>query len=817
MNTKTKTKKKRIFQIAKELNISHMEIMRFLKKEDIPCKGVNSAVDKEVYFKILEEFSEEKNIVERIKKEKARKKAEKKRQKEEEARKQAEKKQKKIENEIIDTIETSFQNNTDILYNVSYDKVKDIISQEGKKKKAKKAKKKTEKKKAKKSRTKKKKLKKISREEIERKLGKKSSRKKKKKSRKKKIDSDKVDNAFKKTMAKMKSSSTKKKKGKKKKRRDNEEPSEEEKKFKISEYATVEKLANMMNQDPTDVVQKCVEMGMFVTINQRLDFDTIQLIADEFGYEAEQQEEYGEELLLEEEIEKDPEKQEPRPPVVTVMGHVDHGKTTLLDRIRETNVVAGESGGITQHIGAYQVKLKSGERITFLDTPGHEAFTTMRARGAQATDIVVIIVAADDSVMPQTIEAIDHAKSADVPIIIAINKMDRPQADPEKVRRELSEKGILVESWGGNIQEAEISALEGNGVGDLLELILLEAEMLELTANPKTNARGVVIEAKVDKQLGAIATILLNRGNLDVGDCFVCGAAYGRVRAIYDERGNKIEKVKPGEPATVVGFDEVPKLADILVGVDEINEARKVASERKRIKREERHREADQVVSLDMLSNQIAKGETKTLNVILKGDVDGSVEAISETISKLGNEEVAVSIKHKSAGEITENDVMLAKASDAIIIGFNVSANPKVKEVAKRENIEIRRYRVIYELIEDITSALEGMLSPEKIEVGTGKARVRAVFKIPDIGFIAGSYVEKGTIYRNSMGRLKRDGKVIHEAEINSLKRFQDDVREVQEGYECGINLEGFDDYQEDDIIEAYEIKNKKRTLDQSK
>jgi len=813
MSTKTKEKKKRIFQIAKELNISHMEIIRFLKKEDIPCKGVNSAVSKEVYFKILEEFSEEKNIVERIRKEKARKKAEQKRQKEEEARKAAAEKQKKIESEILDTIQDTFRKNIDVLYEVSRDKVKNIIPKETVKKKAK-AKKKAEKKKSKKKK-KKKKLKKISREEIERKLGKKSSRKKKKKSKKKKVDSDKVDDAFKKTLAKMKSSGTKKKKGKKKKKKDTEETTDEIKKIKISEYATVEKLANMMNEDPTDVVQKCVEMGMFVTINQRLDFDTISLIADEFGYEAEKQEEYGEELIQQEEEEEvDPDKVEPRPPVVTVMGHVDHGKTTLLDRIRETNVVAGESGGITQHIGAYQVELEGGEKVTFLDTPGHEAFTTMRARGAQATDIVVIIVAADDAVMPQTVEAIDHARSAEVPIIIAINKIDRPQADPEKVRRELSEKGILVESWGGDIQEAEISALEGQGINELLELILLEAEMLELKANPDTNAKGVVIEAKVDKRRGPTATILVQKGNLNVGDCFVCGASYGRVRAIYDERGKKIENVKPGEPATVVGFDEVPKLADILIGLDEINEARKIASERKRIKREERHREEEQIVSLDMLSDQIAKGETKTLNVILKGDVDGSVEAISETLSKLGNQEVAVSIKHKSAGEITENDVMLAKASDAIIIGFNVSANPKVKEAAKRENIEIRRYRVIYELIEDITDALEGMLSPEKVEVDTGEAEVRAVFKIPDTGNIAGSYVQKGTIYRNSMGRLKRDGEVVYEGEIDSLKRFKDDVREVQEGYECGINLEGYDDYQEGDVIEAFEIKNKKRTLD---
>ena len=812
MSTKKKRKKKRIFQIAKELNISHMDIISFLKEEDIPCKGVNSAVSEEVYYKILENFSEEKNIVERIRKEKARKKAEKKRKEEEEARKKAREKQKKIESDLISKKENNFRLNIDSLYKESRNKVKSFLK---KKKKSKKQKSSQTKQKTK-SKKDKKNLKRISREEIERKLGNKSKKKKKKGKKNKKVDSNKVDSTFKKTMAKMKGGGQQSKSKKSKKsKEEEEEQSEEDKTFKISEYSTVQELADMMSEDPTDVVQKCVEMGMFVTVNQRLDFDTIALIADEFGYEAEKQEHYGEELLQEEEEEIDLENAEPRPPVVTVMGHVDHGKTTLLDRIREANVVAGESGGITQHIGAYQVELtEDGEKITFLDTPGHEAFTTMRARGAQVTDLVVLIVAADDSVMPQTVEAINHAKSADVPIIVAINKMDRPQANAEKVRRELSEKSVLVESWGGDVQEAEISALEGEGIDELLDSILLEAEMMELKADPDSEPRGTVIEAKVDKQRGPTATILLEKGTLEIGDPFVCGASCGRVRAMYDERDNKVEKIKPAEPVTLVGFDEVPKLADKLVGVDDINEAREVASERQRIKREEQHRQTDKVTSLDELSSKIAEGKTKTLNIVLKGDVDGSVEAISETLTELGNKEVSVNISHKSAGTITENDIMLAKASDAIIIGFNVSTNPKVKEAAKRENVEIRKYEVIYELVEEVKAALEGLLSPEKIEVPIGKADVRAVFSVPDIGKIAGCYVTKGKVHRDAKARLKRDGEVVYDGDISSLKRFEEDAREVKEGYECGVNIYGYDDYQEGDTIEVYKVKNKRRKLD---
>ncbi len=826
----TKTKKKRIFEIAKELNISHIEIVKFLKREDIPVKTINSPVSEGTYFKILEEFAKEKDIIERIRKEKARKEAEEKRKAEEEARRTAEEEHKKIEAKVSAEAQQYFDQAIDSILQAAKTIELDLVDKVTAEKRAEKGPKdKPEKstevketesaqeKRQRKKKERKKKLKRVSIQEIEERLGQKKGRDKKdrkekrRKKRESKIDERKVEESIRRTMARMDEKSTKKKY--KKKEKETEAETEEKKTIKISEFTTVETLANMMNVDPADVIQKCIQLGMFVTINQRLDFDTIALIADEFGFEAEQVEQYGEELFKIEQTEEDLENAQPRSPVVTVMGHVDHGKTSLLDHIREENVVAGESGGITQHIGAYKVKLKKGNEITFLDTPGHEAFTTMRARGARVTDIVVLIIAADDGVMPQTVEAINHARAAEVPLIVAINKIDKPNADIEKVKRGLSEHDILVESWGGKIQAAEISAKTGEGIDHLLNLILLESEMLELKANPETHARGTVIEAEVDKRHGPMATVLIQKGSLHVGDSFVCGAAFGRVRAMYNERGKKIKEVGPSEPAVVVGFDVVPNLADVFAGVSDDKEARKIAGERQRIQREEQHRQQEKEWSLDAISAQIAEGKTKQLNVVLKGDVDGSVEAISETLQDLGNEEVSVAIKHKAVGQITESDVLLAKASDAIIIGFNVTANPKVKDMAKNENVEIRRYRVIYELVDDVTSALEGLLTPDKVESHLGEAEVRAVFKIPDIGNIAGCYVTEGIIQRNANGRLYRDKEVVHEAEVTSLKRFKDDVKEVKEGFECGINLEGFSDYQEGDRIEVYDIKSVKRKL----
>ncbi len=839
MTGEVKVKQKRIFEIAKELNISHIEIIKFLKKENIPVKSIMTPVDETTYLNVLEEFAREKDVVERFRKERARREAESKRKAEEEARKSAEQERKKIETEVyhhaiplIDSaIKLGYKFSSQILDFLLKDvrdaaKVTDVtpgvvsdklITETPSEKQSTEDSEKARKKKKKEKR----KLRLITISDIESRLDQKSGKRrpaeddKKKKGKKGKhlanIDERKVEESIRRTMSKMDEKVTRKKY----KKQDvlKEEEQQEIQKIRISEFATVETMATLMDVDPADVISKCIQLGMFVTINQRLDFDTITLIADEFEYEAEQVEQYGEEILKIEETEEDIKNAVPRPPVVAIMGHVDHGKTSLLDYIRSTNVVAGESGGITQHIGAYKVMLENKKQITFLDTPGHEAFTAMRARGAQVTDMVVLIVAADDGVMPRTVEAINHAKAAEVPLVIAINKIDKPEADIEKVKRGLSEQNVLVEDWGGSVQVAEISAKTGEGIDHLLDLLLLEAEMLELKANVDTMAKGTVIESKVDKRHGPMATILIQKGSASVGDPFVCGPACGRIRAIYDERGRRLKEVKPSDPAVIVGFDVLPRLADIFAVVEDAVEARKIATERKNIQREQQFRKTKEW-TLDTISQQIAEGKIKQLNVILKCDVDGSVEAIGETISQLGNEEVAVSVKHKAAGQISETDILLAKASGAIIVGFNVSANPKVKELAKKENIEIRYYSVIYELADDIKAALEGLLSPEKIEVHLGVVEVREVFKIPKIGLIAGSYVKEGKIHRNAMARIKRNDEVVHEGSISSLKRFKDDVKEVQEGYECGIAVGGYTKYETGDLIDVFELKSVKRKLE---
>lgn len=838
MPGEVKIKQKRIFEIAKELNISHIEIIKFLEKENIPCKSIMTPVDESIYLKILEEFAREKDVVERFRKEKARREAESKRKAEELARKSAEIERKKIEDEVyhhtlplIDfAIKLSYDFSSRILdlliKNVKEAaKVTDVTPEVVRKKAVpetleKKSVLKDDEKTPRKKKDKRK-LRRVAISEIESRLDQKSGKRQPAKEEDKKrgkrgkrhveIDAKKVDESIRRTMAKMDEKFTKKKY----KKQDSTLPEEleETQKIKISEFATVETLANMLDVDPADVIQKCIQLGMFVTINQRLDFDTITLIADEFDYEVELIEQYGEEILKIEDTEEDMLNATSRPPIVAIMGHVDHGKTSLLDYIRQTNVVAGESGGITQHIGAYKVLLKNQKQITFLDTPGHEAFTAMRARGAQVTDIVVLIVAADDGVMPRTIEAINHAKAADVPIVVAINKIDKPEADIEKVKRGLSEHDVLVEDWGGSVQVAEISAKTGAGIDHLLDLLLLEAEMLELKANANTRAKGTVIEAKLDKQHGPMATVVIQKGKARIGQPFVCGPASGRIRALYDERGHRLKEVGPSDPVVVVGFDILPNLADIFAIVADEKEAKKIAAERQIIQRKQQFHHAKEW-TLDTISQQIAEGMVKQLNVVLKCDVDGSVEAISETIKNLGNKEVAVSVKHKAAGNITETDVMLAKASEAIIVGFNVSVNPKVRDLAKKENVEIRHYSVIYELADDIKSALEGLLSPEKIEEHLGLVEVREVFKIPKIGLIAGAYVKEGKVTRNAKARIKRGDEIIHEAAIGSLRRFKDDVREVQEGFECGIVVDGFTQYEAGDLIEVFEMKSVKRKLE---
>ena len=554
-------------------------------------------------------------------------------------------------------------------------------------------------------------------------------------------------------------------------------------------------------------------LGVLATINQRLDWDVIELLAGEFGFAAEKLENIGEELFTLEDTEEDKAKSKRRSPVVTVMGHVDHGKTSLLDYIRETNVVGGESGGITQHIGAHKVELKDGNTVTFLDTPGHEAFTAMRSRGAKVTDIVVLVVAANDGVMPQTIEAIDHAKAANVPLIIAINKIDLPDIDPERVKRELSEHNVLVEDWGGKIQAIHISAKTGQGVDDLLASMLVESEMLELKANFDTLARGTVVDSKLDKGHGPMATVLIQKGNLKVGDPFICNNISGKVRAMMNERGQRIQEAGPSDPVQVLGFDLVPQSADIFAVVNDEREIKRIASDRQRLKREIDQRKIA-AQTLDAMSALIKEGAIKNLPIIIKGDVDGSLEALSEQLEKITHEEVGVQVIHKAVGMVSESDVLLASASKAVIIGFHVQVSSNAKLQAKQEGVDIRTYNVIYNAVEEVTLALEGLLEPEKVEEILGSAIVQETFKIPKIGFIAGSKVSEGTIVRNAKARVIREDEEIAEGEIVSLKQVKDDAKEIREGFECGIGIDNFSKFKEGDIIVCYKIQSIKRKLE---
>ena len=558
-----------------------------------------------------------------------------------------------------------------------------------------------------------------------------------------------------------------------------------------------------------------MSLGILATINQRLEWDVIELLAEEFEFKAERLEDIGEELFTLENSEDDIKKAVERSPVVTVMGHVDHGKTSLLDYIRKTNVVGGESGGITQHIGAHKVQLTNGNSVTFLDTPGHEAFTAMRARGAKVTDMVVIVVAGNDGVMPQTVEAIDHAKAAKVPIIIAINKMDLPDVDPERVKRELSEHEVLVEDWGGKIQAIPISAKTGEGIDNLLSSMLIESEMLELKANYETLARGTVIDSKLDKGHGPIATVLIQKGRLKVGDPFICNNITGKVRALINEVGQRIQEAGPSDPVQVLGFDHVPQSADIFAVVEDEREIKRIASERQRIKREiDQKKIAAQ--SLDAMSALIKEGAIKNLPIIIKGDVDGSIEALSEQLEKITHEEVGVQIIHKAVGMVSESDVLLASASNAVIIGFHVQVSSNAKLQATQEGVEIRTYNVIYNAVEEITLALEGLLEPETVEEILGRAQVQEAFKIPKIGVIAGSKVTEGIIVRNAKARVLREEEEIASGEITSLKHLKDDAKEIREGFECGIGLNDFSKFKEGDIIICYQMKSIKRTLELS-
>lgn len=594
-------------------------------------------------------------------------------------------------------------------------------------------------------------------------------------------------------------------------RREVEDKIEQDKNIlKVTEFVSVNELAIMMNTPVTDIISTCMNLGLFVSINQRLDAETMAVLADEFGYKvefvsAELQEAVREEEDAEEDL-------IPRPPIVTVMGHVDHGKTKLLDYIRRTNVIAGEAGGITQHIGAYAVQLDDGRKITFLDTPGHEAFTAMRARGAQITDIAIIVVAADDGVMPQTVEAINHASAAGVPIVFAINKIDKPTANPEKIKEALAKMNYLVEDWGGKYQSQEISAKSGLNIETLLDKVLLEAEILDLKANPHKAAIGTIVESSLDKGRGFTATLLVKAGTLRVGDVMLAGASFGHVKAMYNERGNKIDEVGPATPALILGLNGAPQAGDKFNVMDSDREAKDIATKRAQLQREQGLR-TQKHITLDEIGRRIAIGNFQELNIIVKGDVDGSVEALSDSLIKLSTQEIQLNIIHKAVGQISESDILLAAASNAIIVGFQVRPSLAARKLAEKEEIDIRLYSIIYNAIEEIRAAMEGMLSPEVKEEIVATLEIRDIFKVTKVGTVAGCYVKEGKITRNTRIRLIRDGIVIYTGELGSLKRFKDDVKEVVGGYECGLNIQNFNDIKVGDIVEGYQEVEVKKTL----
>ncbi len=813
--------KRRIFQIAKELNISHTEILSFLKGKGIAVGSHMAPIDEETYAIVMEEFHKDKESIDRYRKEQIRReihdtrifeeqKANKKLQLlslEEQRKLESDEKIKAKAEEERKAIEAKTQATQ------HDEKVKKEAEQkvlEVKREKEELIQKKKEPQKSKK------KLRKIDLSEIEAQVGKGTTNRRR--DFKKKTDAQPPKSAVdtvRKITAKIDTKTKKKVYRKEKILKDDESGDVEIKPIKIVEFSNVDEISKIFNTKPNDIIQKCMSLGILATINQRLEWDVIELLAEEFGFKAERLEDIGEELFTLENSEEDIKKAVERSPVVTVMGHVDHGKTSLLDYIRKTNVVGGESGGITQHIGAHKVQLTDGNSVTFLDTPGHEAFTAMRARGAKVTDMVVIVVAANDGVMPQTVEAIDHAKAAKVPIIIAINKMDLPDVDPERVKRELSEHEVLVEDWGGKIQAIPISAKTGEGIDNLLSSILVESEMLELKANYETLARGTVIDSKLDKGHGPIATVLIQKGRLKVGDPFICNNITGKVRALINELGQRIQEAGPSDPVQVLGFDNVPQSADIFAVVEDEKEIKRIASERQRIKREIDLKKIS-AQSLDAMSALIKEGAIKNLPIIIKGDVDGSIEALSEQLEKIIHEEVGVQIIHKAVGMVSESDVLLASASKAVIIGFHVQVSSNAKLQATQEGVEIRTYNVIYNAVEEITLALEGLLEPETVEETLGRAQVQEAFKIPKIGVIAGSKVTEGIIVRNAKARVLREEEEIASGEITSLKHLKDDAKEIREGFECGIGLKDFSKFKEGDIIICYQIKSIKRTLELS-
>jgi len=820
--------KLRIFQIAKTLNISHTDILSFLKSKKVDISSHMSPVDESIHNMIMDEFSYDKEQVDRFRKEQVRKEIHDSRIKEQQSttkklellslseqreleKKESEKRELDLEAEKNRIDEELRKKDADIEKR-KIDTNERIRVQEVKEKEHKSASSKKAKELKKKFKSNKK-LRSINLRDIQSEIGAGTSKKPSANSGKKNEQVHKsVKTKVKGILAKM-DTKTKKKVHRRDKTQDEEivlDPSEREN-IKVAEFSNVEELGKIFEVTSSDIIQTCIELGMLVTKNQRIDWDVIELLADNYGYVAEKMADIGEELFSIEETEEDIANAVPRSPIVTVMGHVDHGKTSLLDHIRETNVAEGESGGITQHIGAYKVQYND-RTLTFLDTPGHEAFTAMRARGAQVTDIVILVVAADDAVMPQTIEAISHTKAAGVPMIVAINKMDKPGADPEKVRRSLSEHEVLTESWGGKIQDIEISAKTGAGVASLMESILLETDVLELKANKDCIARGTVIDSRLDKGLGPIGTVLIQKGTLKIGDPFICGDFSGKVRSIINEHGERLKEAGPSDAIQIQGYDQVPQAADLFAVVENEKELKRISSERQRIRREIAHKKI--AFSLDHMSSLIKEGTVKTLPMVIKGDVDGSVEALAESLEKLKTSEVGIKVIHKAVGMVTESDVLLAEASKAVIIGFHVQVSSNARLQARQAGVDIRTYNVIYQAVEELTLALEGMLEPDRIESSLGKAEVLTQFKIPKIGFIAGCKVIDGLIIRNGKARVTRDGELLAEGLINSLKRHKDDAKEVREGLECGIGVEGVKKFQEGDIIEVYEIREVKRKLE---
>jgi translation initiation factor IF-2 len=649
----------------------------------------------------------------------------------------------------------------------------------------------------------------------------------KKKDRKKKkgrgaVDQTAVDDNFRKTMAAMESGGGRKKRrgqrdqGPSQTERREEEiqrrRAEEATTVRVNEFLTVAELAELIDVPANQIIGSAFKnLGLMVTINQRLDFDQIELLLDEFGFKAVREEEYGAEM--EEAVEEDaPEDLQSRPPVVTVMGHVDHGKTSLLDYIRKTNVIAGEAGGITQHIGAYHVQLPDGRSISFLDTPGHAAFTAMRARGAEVTDVVILVVAADDSVMPQTIEAISHARNAGVPIIVAVNKVDLPDANPMKVKQDLLQHGVVLEDFGGDVMSAEVSAKKGQGMDELLEKVLLLSDIQELTANPDREAVGTVIEAQLDVGKGPVATVLVTNGTLRVGDHVVCGMYAGRIRAMLDERNRPVQSAGPAIPVQILGLSGVPGAGDQLIAM-EADRAAEIAQTRQRLEREKRMRIKSRGVKLTDLSRMLAKGEQAQLNLVIKGDVDGSVQALSDSLEQLSTAEVRVQVVHRGVGAINESDVLLASTSGAIVVGFHVRPTGEARSVAEREDVDIRLYNIIYEAVAEVRAAMEGLLTPEEREVMLGTAEVRQLFKVPRVGTVAGCMVTSGVLDRRGKIRVVRDAVQVYEGELESLKRFKDDAREVREGFECGLNIKNFNDVKVGDVLECYRVEEVARTL----